>query len=83
MKPEDILAAVADGTIKVKSLEECAKSDLCSDHPTGLKGEQQADCSECGKPIFFTTVFPSDKAPRKVCVACALTIARGEQEFGA
>lgn len=85
MTPKEILSKIADGTIKVGSVEECAKSDvhLCSSTPTGLKNEQQGVCSECGKPVWFTNVFPGDKVPRKICVTCALTIARGEQEFSA
>lgn len=85
MKPEDVLKAIADGTIKVRSLEECAKSDVhvCSSHRTGLKGEQEAACSDCGKPIFFTTVFPEGKQPRKICIPCAMGLARGEQSVTA
>ena len=86
MKPEDILSAIADGTIKVKSLEECAKAELhvCSGEATGIKGEQESTCSECERPVFFCQSFPADgQQPRKVCVQCALTLARGEDSLSA
>lgn len=78
--------ALARDGIKLKSLEECAKAELhlCSDKPFGLKGEQQAACSECGRTIFFTQSFPPEgPQPRKVCIPCALTLGRGEKSFGA
>lgn len=83
MTPEDILKAVADGTIQVISLEECSKSDvhLCASQPTGLKGEQESVCSVCGNPVFFTTVFPEGKQPRKMCVQCANSSALGENSL--
>ncbi len=86
MNWEDILADIASGKIKVQSVEECAKAEvhLCSDKPTGLKGEQEATCSECGRPLFFTDTFPKDgPQPRKVCMKCALDIATGAQSFDA
>ena len=81
MTPKQVRDAVADGTIKVKTLEECARADihLCSNNRTGLKGEQEDVCSECRRPVFFTTIFPAGKQPRKVCVQCALAVTRGEQ----
>ena len=81
MTPKEVCRAIEDGRIKVRSLQECALSDLhlCSNNRTGLKGEQEDVCSECNRPVFFTTVFPAGKQPRKVCVKCALEITRGEQ----
>lgn len=86
MKPKDIIDAIASGKIKVRSVEECAKSELhvCAPHQTGIKGEQETVCSECGCQIFFTNTFPKDgPQPRKVCLKCALDLATGTQSFDA
>lgn len=86
MTAKEILAAIVSGKIQVRSVADCAESEfhLCSDKATGLKGEQQAACSECAGPLFFTQNFPPEgPQPRKICLQCALSLARGECSLSA
>ncbi len=85
MTPQQFRKMIKAMGIKVLSLEECAKSDfhVCSDRPNPALREQESVCSECGKPIFFTQVFPPGPQPRKVCPQCAEGLARGEKDLSA
>lgn len=81
-----ILRSIADGTIKVKSVEECAKAEihLCSNHQNPELKEYEGVCSECGCKVWFTQLFPPDgPQPRKICLDCAVNTMRGENSFGA
>ena len=79
-------AVVKELSLSVRSLEECARSDfhLCSTKRNPQLKEYESVCAECGRPIFFTQLFPKNgPQPKKVCPECALKLARGETGFSA
>lgn len=78
-------AFLKKNNIQVKSLEECAKSEVhvCIDRRV-LPDDEEGKCFMCGKAVFFHDKFPADgPQPKKICLECLPAFSRGEQSFDA